>query len=433
MELFPLTLYEYLIKKILDTYSEETGMPIAFMNKAHHIGTVWQSNRDFCSPLCKYLQELNPDICHEDFKNRVNNSLNRITICHAGLWDIIIPVIDTEDNYNLLGYLITGQRKIKTDFETSEKKLKELLNIINCKTDEEKEQIKNYFNKTYDIEIVNFHSEGKINDIKAKIIEVVRINNNERKKITNLSHDIILPIQSLIAAAWFIKGQNSDYQIIKRSDHIIRTSKKLTKIAENVSYSYLSVNHKPTNPEELFLREIIEEIREIFRYDAEDKNIIIYNNISKHAKIFGTRTDINRCFFNLIHNAVKYSYPSINIKGEITINSELFPNNYKITICNKGYGFLDEEKNLILREGQRGILVKDKVRTGSGIGLTVAKNIIENHQGKFRIDTISETSNRIYGPYFTTVTIELLRFLKGTPDIKIKIGEEFANHIGGGS
>ncbi|MBM3281185.1 MAG: hypothetical protein FJY91_00300 [Candidatus Harrisonbacteria bacterium] len=107
--------------------------------------------------------------------------------------------------------------------------------------------------------------------------------------------------------------------------------------------------------------------------------------IEDKVLIKGNSTQLGLCFASLIDNAIKY-----NVKnGEVWVGARPTPDNKYIEVAIKdtGVGISDEDQKKIFTKFFRAPSVVKAETTGSGLGLYLAKNIIERHGG-----TISFTS-----------------------------------------
>ena len=122
----------------------------------------------------------------------------------------------------------------------------------------------------------------------------------------------------------------------------------------------------------------------------------------------GWEPHIKQVFFNLIHNAVKYSYESTK-KSEryITVVCKPYKNFYCVEITNYGVGIIPHEisEDLIFKDGYRGMLARDRSRTGSGFGLGNVRGVIEAHGGCIRIKSKQVGTGPKIDPYKTTVKV----------------------------
>jgi signal transduction histidine kinase len=403
---------EYLTKTILDLYSQKTEMPIAYINKYQHIPIQWQSDSDYCSPLCKLLKKINPKLCKKDHHDRALKFPNELKMCHAGLWNIIIPI--SYDN-KMMGYLITGQRRLNGKDSESFARLLNLKHILLS----EESNIDQCFFDTPSIDIDKFQNDAihELPNIKTRLIISLKINEKERMQIINLAHELLLPIQSIIGNAEYISIESNEQMglIKQRSEEIIFGVTKLGLITENMRSCLMGVQFKPftdrQNLKKFKLIEIIDSCTKIFKAEADKKGISFLVNINPNIFLPGSKSQIERCFFNLIHNAVKYSYSDLSLSSSryISINAKLNDQMYIISISNYGIGIMKDEINKVCEVGIRGRLSGDKKRTGSGLGLSEAKKIVEEHLGEFNITSKNMGNDEINSPYLTVITIKLNR------------------------
>ncbi|PIS13232.1 MAG: two-component sensor histidine kinase, partial [Candidatus Tagabacteria bacterium CG09_land_8_20_14_0_10_41_14] len=85
---------------------------------------------------------------------------------------------------------------------------------------------------------------------------------------------------------------------------------------------------------------------------------------------------------NLLDNAIKYTK-----KGEINVSISPTPKNAQIKIQDTGQGLNEKEMNGLFKRYHRGI--KEGIK-GMGIGLYIAKKVIDDHKGKIWAESEGE-------------------------------------------
>lgn len=109
--------------------------------------------------------------------------------------------------------------------------------------------------------------------------------------------------------------------------------------------------------------------------------------------------------YNLVHNAVKYSFSQhyVTVKGH-SIGAHQ-DRKYRVDIANYGVGILPQEiqDRLIFLPDYRGILSRDKERTGSGLGLAIADAVIRNHGGEIVVKSIPSRELTVRESEYKTV------------------------------
>ncbi len=137
------------------------------------------------------------------------------------------------------------------------------------------------------------------------------------------------------------------------------------------------------------------------------------------AKIYVIERGMVRVFTNLLMNAIKYSWTRdneqrswISVNTRATVEPEEKRNVVVVSIENHGVPITKEEldQGLIFLFGYRGIMSGDRGRPGTGIGLTDARETIDEHKGTIQITSRSadrSEPDNYNKPFITTVTVTL--------------------------
>ena len=132
------------------------------------------------------------------------------------------------------------------------------------------------------------------------------------------------------------------------------------------------------------LRDLIEEIRFELEDSAAERGIKIH--ISGQGVIIGDDRLLQRAFYNLLSNAIRYNTDGGTISVDISDS--------KVMVEDTGIGIPDEAKAHIFEA----FFCVDKSRSrelgGSGLGLAVVKSIIEKHGGEIRIENNDPQGSR---------------------------------------
>jgi two-component system sensor histidine kinase CiaH len=164
------------------------------------------------------------------------------------------------------------------------------------------------------------------------------------------------------------------HQSIQEINYLSRMSTDLLTLARS------DADHLQIVPESVRLDGILTQTVKDFRPLAANKLVNITADVSPMS-IMGDRERLKQLFVILLDNAVKYTKES----GVISVQGEVKNFQAVIVISDTGIGISKENLPFIFDRYYRGDKARTRHLEGSGLGLSIAKWIIDSHSGKIRV------------------------------------------------
>lgn len=119
--------------------------------------------------------------------------------------------------------------------------------------------------------------------------------------------------------------------------------------------------------------------------DSKKIKMALIDKRENAKSISGDKSLLDLAFSNLIGNSVKYTEEDGRIEIVLSDRGEYT----EIEVCDNGIGIPDKDKGKIFSEFYRASNVKHKIQEGTGTGLSVVKQIIEQHGGTISFESPS--------------------------------------------
>lgn len=230
-------------------------------------------------------------------------------------------------------------------------------------------------------------------ELQANNRELQRSNANLEEFAHAASHDLKEPIRKIQFFTDRLKNQLSDRLSEEEKTTFTRienASKRMSALIDDLLlYSHVSL--RPHQTEEINLNDKLTRVLEDLELDIQQKKAVI--TVGKLPVIKGYRRQLQQLFQNLISNALKYmkadETPRIEITSEIVpgtaLGALISENDAKkdyhlIQVKDNGIGFNQAEAEKIFQMFHR--LHGNKEYMGTGVGLSIARKVVENHHGK---------------------------------------------------
>lgn len=207
--------------------------------------------------------------------------------------------------------------------------------------------------------------------------------------IVNLAHDLRTPLTSVLGYLDLIlKDENLTKEQIKHFSTIAFTKSERLEILidelfeiTRMNYGMLQIEKRPIDISELLIQ-LDEELYPLL----EKKGLEARLNMDSHLPINGDGKLLARVFENLLTNAIRYGYDG----KFVDVNGYIESEEIVVQIINYGDSIPEEDLPYLFDMFYTGDKARSEQQGGTGLGLFIAKNIVEQHDG-----TISAESNVI--------------------------------------
>jgi len=225
-----------------------------------------------------------------------------------------------------------------------------------------------------------------------------RLEQEKEEFITMLTHDLKTPLTSIIGySSLMLSGEVGGLegpQKISVEGIQVNAQKLLSLVKNFLSAGKIDNNMLKLEPKPVKVEPLILESLKNMEPQIKDKGIITETRFTPNLpRVEADREYLERVVSNLISNAIKFT-PS---GGKITVYARHADGIVTIEVSDTGIGIPDEEVPMLFEKYFQG--KSSSSSKGTGLGLYIAKNIVEAHQG-----TIAVSSSKGKG---TTFTIQL--------------------------
>ncbi len=222
---------------------------------------------------------------------------------------------------------------------------------------------------------------GKLNEaLRASGRALVRF-------LTDVSHDLRTPLAIMVG--------ESEVSLRSKSTSIGEYKETLSKMLEQTRYlgslvdqllytARSKVSAVPLEPEYIDVAKLVRSACRDMKTLADNREIAINTNDSATSTIvLGDQIRLREMILTILDNAIEYSKPSSAISVSIVEQAPYL----KIVVADTGIGIPSSEMPMIFRRFYRAENAPDANAQGTGIGLAVAKGIVESHNGTIEIES----------------------------------------------
>lgn len=231
-------------------------------------------------------------------------------------------------------------------------------------------------------------------ELKAARLEADIANNTKSDFLANMSHEIRTPINGVLGMDTMILRECDDPQIIEYAENIrIAGSCLLSIINDILDLSKIESGKMELVPVNYELYSIVNDCYQLVRMRAEEKGlkIVISNNPSLPAHLYGDEVRIRQIINNLLSNGVKYTTRG-HVELSLDYSLEDVDADNKlwliIKVSDTGIGIKDEDKEKLFQAFSRIEQTRNRNIEGTGLGLKITKQLVSLMNGTIEFDSV---------------------------------------------
>lgn len=215
-------------------------------------------------------------------------------------------------------------------------------------------------------------------------------NGEKSKFLANMSHELRTPLNAILGFSEAIQhelfGRIEGAGAAKYQEYVgdINSSGRhlLSLINDLLDLSKIEAGKFEISPSNVRLDEIVADVARMTAPQAKEAGIDIETSLpAERVDIFADGRLIMQAILNIVANAVKFSPPG----GHVSLGAHLEGNNIVVSVTDEGCGMTPQELQHVMEPFHQGGSLETRPEHGTGLGLPLARSIVELHQGGLEI------------------------------------------------
>lgn len=238
--------------------------------------------------------------------------------------------------------------------------------------------------------IVLRRRESLINLIERVHSQLEEVDRMKTDFISVVSHELRTPLTSIKNAADILmKGGPAKRAVDERERELLKivldnVDRQTRMVSDLLDVSKIEAGVMPVFPEPTDITELIKQVIAALQPLADDKKIDIALAIDTPEKIvYADEEHVRRILSNLTVNAIKFTAN----KGKVTVKAEDAGKEVRITVSDTGIGISAADKEKLFGKFYRSCSVTAQERRGCGLGLAIAKGLVEAQKGRIWVES----------------------------------------------
>jgi PAS domain S-box-containing protein len=204
--------------------------------------------------------------------------------------------------------------------------------------------------------------------------------------VGTVSHELRTPLSAIKGfLELVVDGEAGPINETQREflDIAVRNSNRLGALINDLlDMSRIESDRLEMRSEPVDLATVLDDVGATFRHEAYTKGLVLREEVPKLPLVRGDKARLIQVFCNLVSNAIKYTP-----KGEIGINAATVGDGVEVIVYDSGIGLTPQERAQLFTKFFRGSNPVVTESRGTGLGLVIAKAILQAHNATIDVES----------------------------------------------
>ena len=234
-----------------------------------------------------------------------------------------------------------------------------------------------------------------------------RLQTSESKRrqfVSDAAHELKTPLASIKLLSDSILQNEMDTETIREfvgdigseAERLNRLSQKLLALTKGES------EIEENSSEIVEMAPTVKRVIKMLRTQAEEKDLMIHTDLEKDSPVLIPEEDLYQIIFNLVENGIKYNQQG----GTLSIVLDRSEEFGILKVSDTGVGIPTDSLSHIFERFYRVDKARSRASGGSGLGLSIVRNLVERNQGRIHVDSTLEIGSTFTVEFPTFYTEE---------------------------
>ena len=220
--------------------------------------------------------------------------------------------------------------------------------------------------------------------------ELARASEAKSKFLTNVSHELRMPLNSILGFSEVLLENISGSLNAAQSKYVnnVLTSGRhlLQLINDLLDMASIEAGKICVSPERFSPEEVVKEVQDVVKVLALKKKIsLTANGLADIPAITADKKMFKQIMYNLLSNAVKFTPDGGSVRIESGFSAD--KGEFRISVIDTGIGIKKEDQKRIFEPFQQADQGPSREYAGTGLGLSLAKTLVEIHGGDIWLES----------------------------------------------
>jgi signal transduction histidine kinase len=201
--------------------------------------------------------------------------------------------------------------------------------------------------------------------------------------LSSVSHELRTPLTSILGYAALLREDTDG--VVDAGDHIEvierNASRQLRLVEDLLSIARIQAGEFEVQRLPLDLAEVVQLGVEAMRPAAQEAGLRLELDCTGPVRVLGDTDRLDQVLANLLSNAIKFTPRG----GRIEVSLSSSPEEAVLTVSDTGPGIQPEDRARLFERLFRSDDVKRLQVSGAGLGLSIARSIVEAHDGTIEV------------------------------------------------